>query len=153
MSTRAHIGYIENNTIHYIYCHFDGYPEHVGRILQESYTDPEKIKQLIALGDISSLGPKLAPEIGEKHDFSNPAKDVTVAYHRDRGEDWDFTKPQTTMAPEAFFRQEYNYLINLDDPNNTDYPLNKWMYGYIPHHVFNLETWHKDVWLKDNEEN
>lgn len=56
MSTRCLIG-IEypNNEYKYIFCHFDGYPEGVGKTLVESYTSIEKINELISKGDIPSL--------------------------------------------------------------------------------------------------
>ena len=87
MSTRSHIGFIKGNQITYIYCHSDGYPEYNGRILQKHYTDKEKIKSLIKLGDISFLEKNLYPKEGEEHSFDGPRADgVVVAYHRDRGE-------------------------------------------------------------------
>lgn len=56
MSTRSLIGIeIEEGKIMAVYCHFDGYPSHNGKILLESYTDSEKIKILISLGSFSSL--------------------------------------------------------------------------------------------------
>jgi hypothetical protein len=80
---------LEKNGHYYvIYSHWDGYPDNNGKILLEHYTDPKKIFKLIGLGDISSLG----SQIGEKHDFDNPPKDVVNAYHRDRGEPWKNTK-------------------------------------------------------------
>jgi hypothetical protein len=48
-----------------IYCHWDGYIENNGNILHEHYTTQDKADALMALGDLSSLG----PEIGKKHDF------------------------------------------------------------------------------------
>ena len=60
-----------------IYCHSDGYPTGVGRTLAEHWQDPEKIGALIALGDISCLGPTTA---------SGGRYDGTFAYMRDRGE-------------------------------------------------------------------
>jgi hypothetical protein len=71
-----------DGSIYGIYCHWDGYEAHVGKLLKEHYTDPTKVNLLLALGDISSL----APEIGEKHSFNDPNRDWTVAYARDRGE-------------------------------------------------------------------
>lgn len=60
MSTRSFIGIQnENNTIDGIYCHFDGYPAGVGRVLKESYTDVCAVRELIAHGDISEC---LAPD-------------------------------------------------------------------------------------------
>ena len=76
-----------------VYCHWDGYLEHNGQILQKHY-DSAKANQLVALGDISSL----RSEIGEKHAFSKlevPMDgeaydklygDMTTFYGRDRGE-------------------------------------------------------------------
>jgi len=65
-----------------IYCHWDGYLSNNGRILAENYTDEDKVRKLIALGDISSL----RPHIGKQHDFDNPPRDECNAYGRDRGE-------------------------------------------------------------------
>ena len=64
MSTRSRIGILnDDGTVDSIYCHFDGYISNNGKILQEHYTDPAKMAELIALGDISSL----AAEIGVQH--------------------------------------------------------------------------------------
>ena len=61
MSTRARIGYLFTNwekeqKVISVYCHSDGYPSYVGRILSEPYTIPDKIVRLMSLGDISMLG-------------------------------------------------------------------------------------------------
>ena len=57
MSTRSRIG-IQNNdgTITSIYCHHDGYPEGVGEVLLNHYKDETKIRKLLELGDMSSIG-------------------------------------------------------------------------------------------------
>ena len=83
MGTRSTIA-IENDngTVTGIYCHWDGYVEHNGRILVENYTTEEAVRELIALGDLSSLG----ETVGEKTDFNNAAKGQCIAYGRDRGE-------------------------------------------------------------------
>ena len=85
MSTHAAIITKTENGYAGIYCHNDGYPEHVGRILKEHYTDPKKVAELIALGDISSLGSKLSG--GYTHSYSHPDDDTVIAYCRDRGEE------------------------------------------------------------------
>lgn len=73
MATRSNIGIRENDgTIKTIYCHNDGYPEHVGRILLADYTSESSVRELLALSDISSIGSTL---------------DKVFAYHRDRGEE------------------------------------------------------------------
>jgi hypothetical protein len=69
-----------------IYCHSDGYPEHQLPILTQHYSSIEKVEELLNLGDISSLGERIAPNLEEEHTFKNRVKGVTVAYHRDRGE-------------------------------------------------------------------
>lgn len=77
MATRSTIAVeLEDGTVQQIYCHWDGYLEHNGAILQQHYTDPAKVQQLISLGDLSSLG----AEIGEQHEFSNPHKYGTPEY-------------------------------------------------------------------------
>ena len=57
MSTRCRIG-IQNQdgSITSIYCHHDGYPDRVGDTLANYYTEENKIKKLMELGDMSSLG-------------------------------------------------------------------------------------------------
>ena len=83
MATRSNIGILNpDGTVDYIYCHFDGYLEHNGQILQEHYNTENRVKQLLALGDLSVLG----EIIGEKQDFNNRTKGSCLAYGRDRGE-------------------------------------------------------------------
>jgi hypothetical protein len=59
MSTRSHIGIKDSRGITGVYCHFDGYPEGVGKTLLENYDTENKVKALIAEGDMSSLGATL----------------------------------------------------------------------------------------------
>ena len=89
MSTRSRIA-IKNNdgTIKSIYCHFDGYLSGVGLMLLENYNDENRIKELIALGDISSLSENINPPEGITHTFNDPCDGGVIAYHRDRGENF-----------------------------------------------------------------
>lgn len=84
MGTRSNIGRQQDDgTIKAIYCHWDGYPDGVGKTLVEHYQDPTKIDALLELGDLSTL----AGELGEAHDFDNDRRaDWCLAYGRDRGE-------------------------------------------------------------------
>jgi len=94
MATRSAIGVMHGDVCKAVYCHWDGYIDHNGRILQEHY-DSTKANFLIALGDVSSL----RPEIGEKHAFSQFEGNMdgneydrlygnmTTFYGRDRGEE------------------------------------------------------------------
>ena len=120
MATRSRIGLLlEDGTIESVYCHWDGYPEHNGRILQDHY-DQTKLVALLALGDISSL----APEIGERHPFSQfdvpqdqrvNYDNWTTFYARDRGETGVGSKRHQTVS--EFFDAadgcgaEYVYLM------------------------------------------
>ena len=83
MATRSYIGTRNTDgTVDYIYCHFDGYPEHNGQILAEHYTNPNRVNELMKLGDLSVLG----KFIGEKQDFDKRVVGNCLAYGRDRGE-------------------------------------------------------------------
>ena len=85
MGTRSRIGVMHGDNCKSVYCHWDGYLEHNGRILLEHY-DSAKANHLVALGDLSSLGQYLQAAEGIEHSFEKPAKDVCVFYGRDRGE-------------------------------------------------------------------
>ncbi len=109
MGTRSTIAIQnEDGTVTGIYVHWDGYLSHNGRILQENYTDEAQVRELIALGDLSSLG----ETIGEKTDFNNAAKGQCLAYGRDRGET---NIDAATFASHAELveqiGQEYDYLF------------------------------------------
>jgi hypothetical protein len=83
MGTRSTIAIQnEDGTVTGIYCHWDGYTSNNGRILEENYTTEEAVRELIALGDLSSLG----ETVGIKHDFDNAPRNKCNAYGRDRGE-------------------------------------------------------------------
>lgn len=93
MGTRSMIVMKDNENGKYrgIYSHWDGYPDGVGRILKDHYKDYDIVKELINLGSISSLGERITP-IGP-HSFDKREEGTTVAYNRDRGEDWSKVKP------------------------------------------------------------
>lgn len=97
MVTRSNIGMdMGDGTVRWVYCHSDGYPSHVGRILHKSFVDREEVERLLAHGDISSLGEGLDDE-------------ETVFYHRDRGEPKE-TVQAKILPKEAFGEEEYTYL-------------------------------------------
>ena len=130
MGTRSVIGVMHGDVCKAVYCHWDGYLEHNGRILQEHY-DSTKANFLVALGDVSSLG----KEIGEAHPFSQfeinkdspdfdklmarheeaEAKGWTTFYGRDRGEENISWKTMTNWSQfEDFFNgcgAEYAYIM------------------------------------------
>lgn len=136
MATRSAIGYIDvDGTVTGVYCHWDGYPEYNGAVLTQSYLNTEKVKCLVAGGDISSLD----DEVGEKHPFSKFDTDMseedyiqakanyTTYYHRDREESWDSVQPQTFAGVKEFIEDrdqmgcEYYYIWN-----GTEWLVNKY---------------------------
>lgn len=116
MGTRSRIGVMHGEKLKSVYCHWDGYLQHNGLILQNHY-DSAKANHLVSLGYISSL----KEEIGVEHPFSqfdvtpNLSQDeyyekygkMTTFYGRDRKEtDTDFTVDQTF---EEFLSKDYDY--------------------------------------------
>ena len=122
MGTHSRIGVMHGDTVKSVYCHWDGYLEHNGVILQKHY-DSARANHLVALGEISSLD----KEIGEKHPFSRFDTDMsdeayeklygnmTTFYGRDRDEQGVDFKVAHTFA--AFLDQveacgaEYYYIM------------------------------------------
>ncbi len=114
MATRSRIAIEkEDGKVESIYAHWDGYPEGNGAKLFEHYKDREKVQSLIDLGDISSLHPIV--EAPEGHSFNSPAKDVVVAYGRDRGE--ENVGKRYHASKEDFFNsdiEEWGYLLTKE---------------------------------------
>ena len=75
MTTRSYIAIQDTNgTCRSSYCHWDGYPEHNGLILCESYKTRADVEKLINLGSLSKL---------------DDTPETCFAYHRDRGDEYD----------------------------------------------------------------
>jgi len=56
MATRSFIGILnKDDSVDYIYCHWDGYPEHNGVLLNDFYNNEDTVRDLISLGDLSVL--------------------------------------------------------------------------------------------------
>ena len=103
MSTRSTISIKTSKTGgKTIYCHWDGYPEHNGKLLVENYSTPAAITELMLLGDLSNLD-------------LTPAK--CKAYHRDRNEPWGMVEPRDVNASEMAsvgkeYGVDYVYIYN-----------------------------------------
>ena len=129
MSTRSLIGKLNpDNTVTSIYCHHDGYPTYVGRILMESYSDESQLDKLLALGDLSVLD----HHIGRKHSFdkhsgvygtpeyygpTTPAgQHWCLFYGRDRGETGISAVTHESIAAFLEYQSdaEYCYLLTPD---------------------------------------
>lgn len=110
MATRSAIVMKTEDGYEGIYCHWDGYPSHNGKILKESYTDANKVKELISLGSISSLAPEVSTK--DEHSFQKPKDGVVVAYHRDRGEDLTIYKGKTIKEVVKQIDHEFMYVFD-----------------------------------------
>ena len=141
MGTRSMIA-IQNpysKDVRAVYCHWDGYLEHNGAILQKHYAASSKVNNLIALGDISSL----RSEIGEKHAFSRletPMDDeaydklygnMTTFYGRDRGETGVEFKvfPTLKAAEECYTWSDYFYCFKYK--KSDDFQSGEWHYKKV----------------------
>ena len=120
MSTRSLICIQRGkNKYEAIYCHSDGYLTYNGQMLNDHYNDREKVEKLIKLGNISCLNEKIDPDPTRPHsfDYSERQDDVTVAYHRDRGEDLHFNVFTDKDDLIDYFKnsdQDYLYLYEND---------------------------------------
>jgi hypothetical protein len=117
MATRARIGFeAQDGTIVSSYHHWDGYPAGLGYNLIRNYSDADKFREAVALGDASHWGSRIYP--AGKHSFNAPEEDVNVYYGRDRGEDnvapVTFTDFADFAANWDIAGEEYAYVLRLD---------------------------------------
>lgn len=112
MGTRSDIiAQLSNGKWARIYCHWDGYLKHNGRILFDHYKTQKKVEQLLSHGDLSSLAPKCSKPKG--HSFDNRVNGYCVYYGRDRGEINTEAKVGDTLSevwPEIDTWTEFTYV-------------------------------------------
>lgn len=127
MATRSTIALeFADGTVGQVYCHWDGYLSNNGKILLNNYMDPFKVRELIDLGGVSSLG----AEIGVKHPFDAPGMfndavyneykamygNMCKFYGRDRGEtgvDATYFKDFADYEQNHQY-EEYEYILRTD---------------------------------------
>jgi hypothetical protein len=123
MATRSTIALeYADGTVGQVYCHWDGYLEHNGMLLYKHYSNPFILRDLLDLGDVSSLG----RIIGTQHPFSPhfdegsriaydlaQAQGATTFYGRDRGEDGVGARKFKDFADYKANHQyeEYEYIL------------------------------------------
>ena len=95
MATRSTIALeFADGTVEQVYCHWDGYLENNGKILQAHYMDPFKVKQLLALGGFSSLQESVeetADEAYTREELSvNKYKDIAEYFAECQQEEYDY---------------------------------------------------------------
>lgn len=113
MSTRSSITVkLPNGKYVGIYCHFDGYvegPHGVGYKLVKYYNSQRRASNLVKLGHISILGRFIKTK--KPHDYENQRKGITVAYHRDRGEDYSRAEGDSWSEVVQTIAGAYAYLF------------------------------------------
>jgi len=127
MGTRSTIALeYADGTVGQVYCHWDGYLEHNGMILYKHYSNPFVLRDLMDLGDLSSL----RPTIGAKHAFSKfdlatqieqrmheeATENMCTFYGRDRGESGTgqrmFADYESYVSEHQ--HEEYEYILRRD---------------------------------------
>ena len=107
MGTRSTIAIeFADQSVSQIYCHWDGYLDNNGQILRDNYTDPFKVRDLIDLGDFSSLRDTL--------------EETAEGAYSQRGE--DCTARRYMNADEYFAdcqQEEYDYILRNVDGQAT----------------------------------
>ena len=129
MATRSVIAKLNKETkeIKAIYCHNDGYLAHVGTVLDSHYQDEDKLDELLAHGDLSSLD----ENIGEKINFGdielrrNNKQCMFYARDRDEPSIAHTLEDETALLKHAFEKCDAQYV---------------YLYAYGAWYVYDMEN-------------
>jgi hypothetical protein len=95
MATRSTIAQLnKDGTITSIYCHWDGYPEGVGSVLDNHYNTDEMVDKLLNIGDISTLCENIDQTMKNSYRVTNNNPDLICdkITHTDLRDWLDFRK-------------------------------------------------------------
>ena len=146
MGTRSNIGIKEKDNVSYIFCHWDGYLSNNGVILNMFYRDIEKVKKLISLGSISSLGYDC--------EIPNSIKNCIEVLWDSYSLSFLDTHIKTTFTIPSYIYKNDNIsmdtVINKDIPKSTslkDFLINDEEYNYL----FDVGTkkWYLTYMIRD----
>ena len=128
MSTRSNIGIVNGDgSVKAIYCHFDGYPAYVGRILLEHYNVVERIEELIDGGDMSSLKTNTTWESTFKEDAYTNTREEQPLYYYERGDIDD-----DSVYPKHFKNHQQMYKLPCPSKKIFSHRNIHPFYGYHP---------------------
>lgn len=134
MSHRTNIVMImEDGIVHAVYCH-DGHEpsggeRNMGAILARHYNSKERVFAIMCLGDLSTLGRELTFRQHEDYAYLTAHPDHTLAYHRDRGDDWGEAGPETFGSWE-----DYHVFSDAEIIYVYDCAKGSWSYGVAPNY-------------------
>jgi hypothetical protein len=131
MATRSRIGIeLPDHTVVSVYCHWDGYVSHNGKILVEHYQNREDVEELIDGGSMSHLRTRgtwdhSLPLRDEKGNYIHDAagylkyendREPQPLYYTERGEELEIAHTSfDEFVSGNLCGEEYAYLYNLDD--------------------------------------
>lgn len=118
-----------DHTVVSVYCHYEGYVSHNGKILVEHYQNRDDVQELIDGGSMSSLRTRgtwnhdtaLRDENGEYiHDAAGHLmyendREPQPQYHSERGEEVEVLHTSFDEFVNGNCGEEYAYLFDLND--------------------------------------
>ena len=141
MATRGRIAIKENGKYRYIYNHYDSYLDNLGVTLFKFYKDADKVRELINLGNVSSVGETVentATCYKEHMDLDNQHKGTVAFFREGRNwtdfdyynpdESWEDCKPtevdtlEEVLDVENVLGEEFVYIFDVEK--------NKWYMAY-----------------------
>lgn len=112
MSTRSTIALEHaDGTVEQVYCHYDGYISHNGKILLEQYSDPFKLRDLIDCGDMATFGEPFAAR-GEEL-IVRRYKNVDEYFDECQQEEYDYI----LRTDGKWYVRSYHFNYDLMDAN------------------------------------
>ncbi len=128
MGTRSRIGIeMADHSVVSVYCHWDGYPEHNGKILVEHYQNRDDVQDLIDGGSMSTLRTRgkwnssaLRDENGEwisdaaGYLMYDDDREPQPLYHSERGEEVEVLHSTFDQFVSDNCGEEYAYLYDLN---------------------------------------
>jgi hypothetical protein len=129
MGTRSRIGIeLKDHSVVSTYCHYDGYPEHNGKILTNLYTTKEQVSNLIDGGSMSSLHTSHVWETKALRNEANeiitdsagnwmyePTRPEQPLYHTERGEEIEVSHANFNEFISGNSGEEYAYLFTRNN--------------------------------------
>jgi len=134
MGTRSNIIYEEpSGEVLSMYCHYDGYPSHNGRILFDQYNSAEKAKALVEIGYARVLDKEGVIDEGieemERHrnlnSFMWSVDTVMIEYiYRYAGDDWwvseiKSVKPEDSYMVSITYHSKFKLLSEVLEEVNA----------------------------------